>query len=219
MPSDARFLKLVNELIVEGELLLKTAKLRYRNGSPLVDDDMCRLWANKLILLSTIAGDMIAPWKSLLFHNTLARTKDSVEGPLAALQTIRYAIQEGLLARYEDIVFAQAFADLFEQGAYLLEQGYFLAAGVIFRAILEERLRKLCDRHACLPVKARPTINDYNQSLYARTPPTYDKNMMLNVTALASVGNDAAHNKPELTSADIQRLRNGLQEFLARFSA
>src|SRR5258707_9832403 len=124
---------------------------------------------------------MIVSWKSVLSHNTVARTLDSVQGPLEALRTIRYALQEGLLTQYEDLIFAQAFADLFEQGAYLFDQGYFLAAGVIFRAVLEERLRKLCDRGGCAPTRPRPTISDYNQALYARTPPAYDKNMMLHV--------------------------------------
>jgi len=61
------------------------------------------------------------------------------------------------------------------------------------------------------------TINDYNQALYGQTPPVYDKSMMLNVQALASVGNDAAHNETGLSKDDVKRLMDGLLAFLARF--
>jgi hypothetical protein len=41
--------------------------------------------------------------------------------------------------------------------------------------------------------------------------------MMLNVQALASVGNDAAHNETGLSKDDVKRLMDGLLAFLARF--
>jgi hypothetical protein len=142
----------------------------------------------------------------------------SLTYPISALETIKDAIDQGLLNSFEDLVYAQAFSDLYEQGEYLLSQGYFLASGVIFRAVLEERLRRLCEQNTCMPQTMRPTINDLNIALYKHEPPIYDKSMMLNVTALASVGNDAAHNHPNLKSEDVQRLKNGLLDFLAKFS-
>ena len=107
-------------------------------------------------------------------------------------------MDEGLLVKYEDLIFAEAFADLYEQGQHLFSQGYFLAAGVVFRAVLEEHLRHLCERNECTPVKEKPTINDLNMALYKCDSPVYEKSVMLHVTALAAVGNDAAHNNPEL---------------------
>src|SRR5947208_2778717 len=106
MSRPSKFSALVDELIAEGIALLKTARVRYRGGSRLVDDEACLLWANKLVLLWSIAGGALDPWKGLLWHNTTARTVDSVQTPLAGLKTIRYAIREGLLVRYEDLVFA-----------------------------------------------------------------------------------------------------------------
>jgi hypothetical protein len=57
-----------------------------------------------------------------------------------------------------------------------------------------------------------------NQALYTRTPPVYDKNMMQHVTSIAGVGNDCAHNDPKLVREDVERLMNGLRDFLVRFS-
>ena len=56
---------------------------------------------------------------------------------------------------------AEAFESLLEQADYLLSEGYFLAAGVLGRAVLEEHLRKWCDLKAYSPAKQRPTINDF----------------------------------------------------------
>jgi len=50
-------------------------------------------------------------------------------------------------------------------------------------------------------------------SLYKHDPPVYDKNMMLNVQALAGVGNDAAHNNPKLKQEDVKRLMDRLLIF------
>ena len=55
-------------------------------------------------------------------------------------------------------------------------------------------------------------------SLYKATPPVYNKSMMLHITAIAAIGNDAAHNKPALKDEDVERLAAGVEDFLARYS-
>ena len=135
---------------------------------------------------------------------------------LGALQSVLESVEHGRLAAFEDIVFAEAFANLIDQGEYLLEKDYHLAAGVVFRAVLEERLRRLCDVHGAMPAKPRPTISDYNQSLYKAN--VYDKIVMKHVDAMATVGNAAAHGTDGFHPADVVQLRTNLVSFLARFA-
>jgi hypothetical protein len=137
-------------------------------------------------------------------------------GTQGALKGIRQSLQEGLIVRFEDLVLAETFSDLCEQADYLFQQGYFLAAAVIARAVLEERLRRLCTAHECLPDRERPTLGDFNTELYKRT--IYDKITFKHVDALAAIGNNAAHNNPDLEKQDVRRLLDGLQGFLGRFS-
>ncbi len=125
---------------------------------------------------------------------------------MASLRTIQFALDEGLLTRFEYLVIADVFGDLIEQADYLLDQNYFLAAGVIFRAVLEERLLRMCERNTCAPEKKKSTINSYNMALYAAQPRIYDKGIMQNVTSLATIGNNAAHNSDELKMEDVDRL-------------
>jgi hypothetical protein len=215
MPQTSKLTFLLDKLIADGTALVKT---RRGTVGEIADHEGIRIWANELVLFKSLAGELVQPWSDRLQHNGKVILADYIEQPLSSLRTIKFAIEQGLLTRFEDLVIADTFADLNEQGAYLLEQGFFLAAGAIFRAVLEEKLRKLCIRHGCQPNKARPTISDYNQALYVASPPVYDKNMMLHVTSLAAVGNDAAHNDPKLKKEDVERFMKGLQDFLARYS-
>jgi hypothetical protein len=77
---------------------------------------------------------------------------------------------------------------------------------------LEEHLRKLCDRHACLPAD-RPTTNDLNQALYKGGHLL--KPAMQHVTAMAAAGNHCAHNvTPELPAAEVRKFLDDVQHFL-----
>ncbi len=74
------------------------------------------------------------------------------------------------------------------------------------------------DHNNCQPTKQRPTINDYNTILYKAK--VDDKIMFKNVDSMAAIGNDAAHNNPDLKKEDVEseRLLRDLNSFLQRFS-
>ncbi len=219
MAYDAKLVPLLNKLIADGRQMLTHVRSDRLSQLKCISDEAgLRRWSNELILFKSLATDLIRPWSKILVHDGTVVLAHHLEVPLSALETIRDAMDQGLLARFEDLVIASAFADLSEQARYLLSQGYFLAAGVIFRAVFEERIRKLCERNRCMPASLRPTIGDLNTALYKATPPVYDKTMMHQVTALAAIGNDAAHNNPALKIEDVERLATGVQDFLARFS-
>lgn len=213
MTHPKKLVDLVEKLITDARHLLSSSY-----GGNIKEREKLRRWSNELILLRTIGGEMLSPWARRLAHDGVVIPDYYVEGPLAALETLKFAIDEGLLQSYRDLIMAEAFTDLFEQGQHLLSQGYFLAAGVIFRVVLEEKLRELTVAAKCMPEKDRPTINDFNQALYKCDSVPYDKAMMLNITALAAVGNDAAHNKDSLKNEDVERLARGTLEFISRYS-
>ncbi|MCK9202326.1 MAG: hypothetical protein M0P42_14435 [Gallionella sp.] len=213
MSHPQKFIDLVEKLIGDAQGMIASA-----NGGYISDRQGLRRWSNELILLRNLGGAMLTPWARRLTHSGVVIHIEEVQGPLAALETVKFAIDNGLLDSYRNLVIAEAFADLYEQGQYLFGQGYFLAAGVIFRAVLEERLRELCLAADCMPEKERPTLSDLNQALYRCDSVPYDKAMMLNVTALAAVGNDAAHNKESLRVEDVERLMRGTLEFISRYS-
>ncbi len=80
--------------------------------------------------------------------------------------------------------------------------------------MLEEHLRKWCDRAGCAPSKPSPTLADYNMELYKANH--LDKIAMKHVDAMTAIGNDTAHNASTLKREDVDRLlrevRNLLQQ-------
>lgn len=213
MTAPLKFVALLEKLIRDGRDLLQTS---YQGT--VRDGDGLRRWSNDLILLQCIGGaDLLAPWRRRIMHNGYHTATEEVKRPLAALETVKYVVDNGLLTTYRGLVLAEEFTNLYQQGAHLLEQGYALAAAVIFRAVLEEKLRELCLANGCMPEKERPAINDLNQALYKCEVIQYDKAMMLNATALAAIGNNAAHNSTEFSEADVGRLRQGTLDFLSRY--
>jgi hypothetical protein len=165
-------------------------------------------YANIIRLLGT-AGD---PWKDLL--KDTSNTPVAVKRILGTLHAIAETLQNGLLISVEDLVRAETFDSLLTQADYLLSQTYFLAAGVLGRAVLEEHLRKWCDLQSCCPTKARPTMNDSKDSLYKAKQ--ININQMKHIESLAAIGNDAAHNKPSLTTNEVERLLRDVREILVK---
>lgn len=210
---------LVDSLVSEGEHVLTTQWQpggRWATGPPTyVDLEAFKKWRASCRLLVSVMGSLAVPWEDLL-------TSDVQNGwahaatTLGTLKAIKEALSSGLLVNFEDLVFAEAFSDLIEQAEYLFDQGYFLAAGVILRAVLEERLRKLCERNTCSPEKNRPTIADFNLALYKAN--AYDKVTFKHVDAMAATGNDAAHNNPDIRAEDVERFLRDLLAFLRRFA-
>jgi len=165
MPAPTQITDLLDKLIADAEELIATSSMNVHNLRVVRPDnrDRVRRWANELALID--------PWRGELKHDGDSTLTIHLECCLSALQVIDDAMKQGLLGRYEDLVFAQAFGNLFEQGEHLFEQGYFLAAGVIFRAVLEEKLRRMCDVNSCLPTKKMQRSTITTRPSTARRPP------------------------------------------------
>jgi len=215
MQAPKKFTDLLDKVIQDGHKLLETVQINDHINDP----KGLRRWSNELILLQKLGYGLIAPWSDRISHNGVIIASRSVQLPLAALETIKYAIEEGLLTSYKDLILAEEFSNLFEHACHLQTQGYYLAAAVVFRAVLEEKLRELCLSNECMPERNNPTINDYNQALYKNPKSMYDKVTMLHVTALAAIGNKAAHNEGQIGQEEIERLNTGTLEFLSKYSS
>lgn len=207
-------------LIAEGVELQATEYSRQTSSftsHTFVDYQAFQKWRTSCKVLLSQLGPLSEPWASVLGSDASKHYLATVRGMIGALESIRENAAGGRLASFEDIVFAEAFVNLTDQGTHLLGKGYSLAAGVIYRAVLEERLRRMCDSCQCAPEKDRPTIADYNQALYKAQ--VYDKITMKSVEMMAAVGNSAAHAKTEVSSSDVARLRDSLSGFLTKFAS
>jgi hypothetical protein len=168
----------------------------------------CRLLIAKLGPFGKVWDQMLRPPANYDTHN--------FEKISAVLDSIATALAKGRLATIEEMVSAEVLGDLLEHAEELLKAKYNLAAAIILRAVLEERLRKLCSSNHCLPTAVRPTIEHFKQSL--STAQVIDRLVVKDIDWMAGVGNAAAHNLPEYNADDVPQLYHRLTAFLTRFS-
>jgi len=206
---------LVRKLISDGgELQQSRFGKKYATGTVYyLDPQGFHRWRASCSLLSRLLGPSAEPWKETLEAQVPNKELELLR-TLGVLEAIRDALEDGLLVSFEDLVFAEAFSDLSEQADYLLSQKYHLAAGVLYRAVLEEKLRRMCTVASCLGSKKRASINDYNAWLYKAK--VYDVVTMKHIESMAAIGNQAAHNDDKLDPGSVERLSRDLQEFLVR---
>jgi hypothetical protein len=141
-----------------------------------------------------LLGDCAKPWKDTFDG---INSVSNVAKMLGTLEGIEQAISGGLLLNVEDMVRAESFNSLLDQAGFLHQQGFFLAAGVLARAVLEEHLRAWAAKAALYKANKFPL------------------SVLKHIEAMAAVGNDAAHNKPELTSEAVTRMLRDVREFIA----
>ncbi len=220
---------LIDGLVAEGNAILGSVKTEPRQ-EPAVsnmsgevhawrrwtvevsDVQACFRWSSRCAHLAVLLEGHAEPWAAVL--NAQIGGSEDMRRLIGALEAIRMQVDAGLLVRLQDLIAADIFDDLLEQAAYLHKNGFFLAAGVLGRAVLEEHLQNWCARADCAPNKPRPTIDDYKTALYKDDH--LDKITMKHVEALAVIGNVAAHNKPNLTTDDVARLLRDVREFLVK---
>ncbi len=106
----------------------------------------CRLLITKLGPFGKVWDEMLQPPE--INHKSAL---DKISG---VIDTIANALAKGRLSTMEELVGAEVLGDLLEHAEVLLKANYNLAAAIILRAVLEERLRKLCTSNSCAQATA-----------------------------------------------------------------
>lgn len=204
---EQQLLNYIGELIILGNGILPLDDLPY---SPNIDTRRFSQLRTGCLHLHTLLGPNAGPWDEHLGRQE-AHNEFSVKMMLGALESLRFTIISGLLIRIEDLVAGQVFTDMLEQADYLCERTFDRAAAVLARGVLEEHLRRWCEFASLTPES--PQINGYNTVLYKADK--YDKVAMKRVEWLATVGNNAAHNK-EVKMEDVKRMLGDVRLFLGQ---
>jgi hypothetical protein len=145
----------------------------------------------------------------------------AVEPLRGILRALRNDYEAGYLQSVVELVHADVFADFLDMADYLLEQHYKDPAAVVAGSVLEEHLRKLCDKHGIPVVKpdGSPKKADVlNSELTAAG--IYSKLDQKSVTAWLDLRNKAAHGKySEYTQEQVTLMLQGVRDFASRYPA
>jgi hypothetical protein len=210
--------KEVQRLIAEGHQVTATVfdagkrGVTYMGGRPTgVDLQRFSRWQAGCKNLMRLLGACAESWKETFDGNN---SEANATRMLGTLEAIEHAISNGLLVNVEDIVRAESFNNLLDQADFLYQQGFFLAAGVLARAVLEEHLRSWATSSSLSLSKPKPAL-DFKDALYKAQK--FSMSVLKHIEAMAAVGNDGAHNKPELTSDAVARMLRDVHEFIGKY--
>jgi hypothetical protein len=184
----------------------------------------------QVIVLLLAAINRLSPVGSTYVVNAKAYEEQYIGGrtafmaiePLTGiLRALRSDYASGHLQSIVELIHADIFADFFDMAEYLLEQGYKDPAAVIVGSVLEEHLRKLCNKVGIATLQAGGTpkkADSLNSELAGAS--VYSKLDQKSVTAWLDLRNKAAHGKyVEYTKEQVSLMLQSVRDFSARHPA
>lgn len=133
--------------------------------------------------------------------------------------SIKHDYENGLLNNIRTLLQADIFADFLEMSEYLLKENYKDAAAVIIGAVLEDSLRKLCERNGILTTKENGsplTLEPLNISLSKAG--VYSKLVQKQISSWAHIRNKAAHGEyGEYDKRQTEMMLLFVQEFAVQY--
>ena len=149
----------------------------------------------------------------------LAERPESATNPFyskhcyGVLEAAKRDFESGLLFDVRSLIAADLLGDFMEQTEVLLEAGYHVPAASLSGAILEDTLRKLCEKHD-ISISPKTRIDALNSEL-ARSE-VYDKLVQKRITAIADIRNNADHgNFDKFSKDDVE----DMVQWIGRFTA
>jgi hypothetical protein len=136
---------------------------------------------------------------------------------VGVLKALRADYEAGFLQSITELIHTDLFGDFLEMADHLLEQKYKDPSAVIAGSVLEEHLRKLCDKNGIsTDIGGRPKKADAMNAELA-TAIVYSKLDQKSITAWLDLRNKAAHGEyGKYTQDQVALLVQGIRDFISR---
>ncbi len=136
------------------------------------------------------------------------------------LGAVRDDYAAGYMQEVRELVHADVFADFLEMADHLLDEAYKDAAAVLTGGVLEEHLRKLCQKNGVVTDSGGSPKKADRLNAELTKAGVYDKLDLKSVTAWLDLRNNAAHAKyDEYTREQVTLMIEGVRNFLTRHPA
>jgi hypothetical protein len=176
----------------------------------------------ELITSARAAIERLAPPASAYRENCaeiLGRGTDGyvVEVLIGIVAALRHDFEAGGLLPIQDLIRAEVFDDFLDMAAHLLDLGYKDPAAVLAGGVLEQHLRRLCERHGiATDVNGKPKKADAMNSELTGAG-AYSKLDQKSVTSWQDLRNRAAHGEyAAYDKQQVQLLMLGVRDFMSR---
>ena len=214
--------KAINEhlarLVDEGQQILARAP-HNGLGRPIVpDNEYLKFRTEAMNLIRRSCGADSDHYKGLKhLAEDPKSSHDSTYMPhcLGVVEAAKKDFARGLLFDMRALISAEILGDFIDQADALLAAGYHQAAASLAGAVLEDTLRKLCEKHS-IPVPSSTKIDSLNATLARES--IYDKLVQKRITALADIRNNADHGHWEkFTTDDVDDMVKWTRRFAADY--
>lgn len=217
MKADERILTRLEKLIEDGKAVLATK----REPSPrhitssFVDVQLATQWlVSSLHLLEAAFGADSAHYARLKSHATDYPKWPDAQQAMGVLLAAKADIEAGALFSVRVLIEAELFEEFLEQAEELHSAGYYQPAAVVAGSVLEDGLRKLCQREN-ITLPAKPKLDRMNADLAKGGH--YSKLTQKKITALADIRNNAAHgNWGTFDSDDAEAMIHDVRDFMEK---
>ncbi|HUT03855.1 MAG TPA: hypothetical protein VM163_08200 [bacterium] len=220
--------KIIDEALKQIDFALEEVS---RAGSSLRDDypDLDMQPRAEFVTLVVATIERFAPPGSVHRRNAEMAIRHFPEGnryflseAIGTLRALRADYEKGYLAEIHELIHGDLFSDFLEQAEYLLEETWKDPAAVIAGGVLEEHLRKLCQKNGIETVapdkkgKMQPKkASRMNDELKGKG--AYEKLGHSQVDSWLKLRNLAAHGKyHEYDDKQVGIMISGIRDFIVR---
>ncbi len=139
----------------------------------------------------------------------------------AIVHALRDDYRFGGLASVEEIVHADLFDDFLGMANELLSKGFIGPAAVLAGTVLEEQLRKLSRKHDVATIDEKGRAKSVEAlGVDLRKSDVITEVQRKSLTAWYAQRTEGAHGRPgNLNDSDVERMIDGIRDFVARFPA
>jgi len=206
-------------LIEEGQRIISNAGWDGKNFRRWpADDDYFRFRTQAMNLVRRVCGndsDHYQQLKRLAEEDRSAAHSRYIVHCLGVVQAAKHDFDTDLLFDLRALIAADVLGDFVEQAEQLLAASYYVPAASLAGAVLEDTLRKLCDKHS-IPVPASTKIDRLNADLAKSN--VYDKLIQKRITALADIRNNADHGHfDKFRKEDVEDMVGWIRRFTADY--
>ncbi len=142
-----------------------------------------------------------------------------------ALKALQNDIRSGYITSVQELIHSSVFSDFLEMAEHLLSEGYKDPSATLIGGVLEEHLRKLCDKNGIdieflnASGDSRPKKADTLNADLAKAG-VYSSLDQKSITAWLDLRNKAAHGRySEFSKEQVELLLQSVRDFLVRCPA
>lgn len=181
-------------------------------GFPTLNEDAFLEWKTNSEQLIVLATGKNSVYHINFIQDVKRGYKKEVDCGVGVLRALKEDLDLGYLTNIQNLVVAEIFEDFLSMAEYLLGLGYYIPAASLVGGVLEDSMRKLCDKNnISYPDKTK--INNLNTDLVKAG--IFNSLVAKEIIAKADIRNNADHGHyDKFNDDDVRDMTKWVRRFI-----